>query len=726
MSKEIELFNEKFDLSQGLLEEYHILFEEHGIPFSFCEGTPSRAERILMASTHGYWGDPPPAGVPDTGGQTYYVLKVSKAWAKKGRQVIILARWFEPYPRVERFAENLWLVRLRAGGDQFVLKEEIYPLVPELAEGAVAVAALFGAQAAVGHYADGMAVALEVGERLGIPVVAVPHSLGVRKAASLGYDLYDPETWFDERYNFWIREAFELASLRGANLEIANAPQEPEALKEYYGVEFPHLVMPPGAGEEFFEAESLPYRELLARYGLRSKGYLIYFGRFSEAKNVPGVVKVFGEMKRMAPEVLEGVKLVLVGGSLREPSDEERRVEEGIEEEMERYRLREEVLRLPSQPWSALAVLAHHSLFFIGTQRLEPFGMGAAEAMAAGTPVAISQVAGIVRWIRDGEEALVIDPDDPTSAARRILSLLRDREALERLAARGRELVRNNFRWEGIAERQAAILDQLIRGEVPEGLSGDKDPRLLFRRKRRAYHRAAFPWRGDPPMVRSHHKRAAKELLPYILREVDRARSERRRAIVALAGESGAGKTEVAEYLRFLLRREGIWGVTIPGDAFFKLPPPENHRARLEAYTRGRLEEWVGPQEVDLGRLNGVLAEVKRREVKEVFIPSDCRRLGSRRYEGVPMDLRDVDVTLVDLTYGLLLEEATLKVFFSSSYEERIEEIRERNLLRDPEQDFEFVLKVLEIEHEVIQALKERADLLVTEDYRVKEGPAAN
>jgi len=33
---------------------------------------------------------------------------------------------------------------------------------------------------------------------------------------------------------------------------------------------------------------------------------------------------------------------------------------------------------------------------------------------------------------------------------------------------------------------------------------------------------------------------------------------------------------------------------------------------------------------------------------------------------------------------------------------------------------------VLEIEHEVIQALKERADLLVTEDYRVKEGPAAN
>ena len=35
-------------------------------------------ERILMISTHGYWGNPPPAGVPDTGGQTFYVLEVSK------------------------------------------------------------------------------------------------------------------------------------------------------------------------------------------------------------------------------------------------------------------------------------------------------------------------------------------------------------------------------------------------------------------------------------------------------------------------------------------------------------------------------------------------------------------------------------------------------------------------------------------------------------------------
>jgi len=59
------------------------LFQEAGIPIVPGKRTPKHARRIVMVSTHGYWGDPPPAGVPDTGGQTYYVLEVSKAWARQ-------------------------------------------------------------------------------------------------------------------------------------------------------------------------------------------------------------------------------------------------------------------------------------------------------------------------------------------------------------------------------------------------------------------------------------------------------------------------------------------------------------------------------------------------------------------------------------------------------------------------------------------------------------------
>ncbi|MDO9515619.1 MAG: glycosyltransferase [Syntrophales bacterium] len=702
--RRLEALDLKRDLFRDLLREYHGLFREHNIPVSLRTRKTGRARRIVMVSTHGYWGDPPPAGVPDTGGQTYYVLEVSKAWARQGRQVIIVARHFSPYPRVERLAKNLWLIRIRAGGDQFVRKEDIYPLVPQMAEGVVAVASLFGAHAVMGHYADGMVCALETGERLGIPVAVIPHSLGINKVLSLDLDPDDPGTWFDGQYNFRIREDFELAALRGADFEIANTLREPYILKKYYGYEFPHTVMPAGAGTPFFDISRDPHPEVLEQYGLTAGRYLIYFGRFSEAKNVPGVVKLFGEARRLDPRLMKEIRLVLVGGSPDHPLPEEVSVEEDIESAIAEYRLTaHDVVRLPSQPWKILAILEHHCLSYIGMQLMEPFGMGVAESMAASAPVVISREAGITKWIHDGREAIVVDPEDPPAAARKLIEAMKKEGALERIASGGRRLALGTFRWKSIGVRQGEIMDSLCR-------TADKG-------RERAYHRAAFTWRGDPPEVKPRHEKAARGLLLHIVERAQKARHAKKRAIVVLGGESGAGKSEIAEYLRYLLRSEKMRGVTIAGDAFFRLAPEANHRARLDAYAQERLEQYVGPGEVDLERLDAILKEAADRDVGEVFVPSDCRRLGSRRYPRVPVSLTGADVVLVDLTYGLVLKNVTLKVFLESDYRERIAAVKKRNLSRDPDQDFAFVQKVLEIEHHIIQEMREAADMIVTGCY---------
>lgn len=705
--RRLETLARRHGLTVDLLREYRGLFDENGIPVSLRTRKTGRAGRIVMVSTHGHWGDPPPAGVPDTGGQTYYVLEVSKAWARQGRQVIIVARHFDPYPRVERFAKNLWLVRVRAGGDRFVRKEDIYPLVPQMAEGAVAVAALFGARAVMGHYADGMACALEVGERLGIPVAVIPHSMGINKVLSLGLDPDDPSVWFDGQYNFRIREDFELAALRGADFEIANTLQEPSILKEYYGAAFPHAVMPAGAGTPFFDIGSDPRPEVLERYGLTAGRYLIYFGRFSEAKNVPGVVRLFGEARRLDPPLMEGVKLALVGGSPDHPLPEEVSVEEGIADAIAEYRLTaHDVVRLPSQPWEVLATLGHHCLSYIGMQFVEPFGMGVAESMAAGAPVVISKEAGITKWVRDGRDALVIDPGDPRGAARKLIEAVKEEGTLERIASSGNRLARETFRWKAIGERQGEILDSLC---------SDRE-----KVRERAYHRAVFTWRGDPPEVKERHTKAARGLLPHVVQGAKKARRAKKRAVVVLGGESGAGKTEIAEYLRYLLRSEKMRGVTIAGDAFFRLAPEANHRARLDADARGELENYLGPGEVDLERLDAILEKAADRGVDEVFVPSDCRRLRSRHYPRVPVSLAGADVILVDLTYGLILKNATLKIFLESDYRKRIAAVKERNLARDPDQDFAFIQKVLEIEHRIIREMKEKADIVVTKDYEAR------
>jgi len=715
-NRDLKVVALKYGLSEDLLREYHEIFQQNGIPFSAGGEDTARARRIVMVSTHGYWGDPPPAGVPDTGGQTYYVLEVSKTWARQGRKVIIVARHFKPYPRVDRLAENLWLVRIPAGGDEFVRKEDIYPLVPELAEGVVALSSLFGANAVMGHYADGMTCALEAGERLGIPVVVIPHSLGINKVFFLGQDPSDPDVWFDGQYNFGTREDFELASLRGADFEIANTVEEPAVLKKYYGYDFPHVVMPAGAGTAFFDIAEHPEKEMLEEYGLVPGRYLIYFGRFSEAKNVPGVVKLFGETKRLDPGRMEGMKLVLVGGSPENPLPEEASVEEGVADAITAYGLPDEdIIRLPSQPWNVLAVLAHQCLAYVGMQFMEPFGMGVAEAMAASAPVVVSGNAGIAGWMKDGHNGIVVDPEDPRGAAQKLVEIMKRKGALEKIASGGHALALDTFNWGAIGTRQGEIIDALCRGERPGG-TVDRD---IAERKRegRAYHRAVFTWRGDPPEIKPRHKKVANSLLPYIVKQAEDLRSREKRAVVVLGGESGSGKTEIAEYSRYLLRSKQIRGVTIAGDAFFRLAPEANHRARLDAYSKGELQQYVGPGEVDLESLDSILGNAADRRVNEVFVPSDCRRLGSRRYARVPVALAGVDVILVDLTYSLTLKNATLKVFLESDYRKRIAAVKERNLARDPDQDFDFILKVLEIEHHIIQGLRGQADIIVTSDY---------
>ena len=61
--RELEILALKYGLSADLLREYHGIFRGNGIPVSLSGKTSERAERIVMVSTHGYWGDPPPAAL---------------------------------------------------------------------------------------------------------------------------------------------------------------------------------------------------------------------------------------------------------------------------------------------------------------------------------------------------------------------------------------------------------------------------------------------------------------------------------------------------------------------------------------------------------------------------------------------------------------------------------------------------------------------------------------
>jgi glycosyltransferase involved in cell wall biosynthesis len=85
------------------------------------------------------------------------------------------------------------------------------------------------------------------------------------------------------------------------------------------------------------------------------------------------------------------------------------------------------------------------------------------EAMAAGLPVVSTAVSGIPELVRDGENGLLVPPEDPAALASALHRLAADVPLRDRLAAAGRATVAERFDGDVLARRMAG----LFRGGQP-------------------------------------------------------------------------------------------------------------------------------------------------------------------------------------------------------------------------------------------------------------------
>jgi glycosyltransferase involved in cell wall biosynthesis len=79
------------------------------------------------------------------------------------------------------------------------------------------------------------------------------------------------------------------------------------------------------------------------------------------------------------------------------------------------------------------------------------------EAMAAGLPVVSTAVSGIPELVRDGENGLLVPPEDPRALASALLKLAADAPLRDRLAAAGRGTVAERFDGDVLARRMAGL-----------------------------------------------------------------------------------------------------------------------------------------------------------------------------------------------------------------------------------------------------------------------------
>jgi glycosyltransferase involved in cell wall biosynthesis len=80
------------------------------------------------------------------------------------------------------------------------------------------------------------------------------------------------------------------------------------------------------------------------------------------------------------------------------------------------------------------------------------------EAMACGVPVVTTGISGIPELVRDGENGLLVPPDDAAALAASVERVARDAALADRLGRRARETALGSFGGEPLARRMASLL----------------------------------------------------------------------------------------------------------------------------------------------------------------------------------------------------------------------------------------------------------------------------
>jgi uridine kinase len=210
--------------------------------------------------------------------------------------------------------------------------------------------------------------------------------------------------------------------------------------------------------------------------------------------------------------------------------------------------------------------------------------------------------------------------------------------------------------------------------------------------------------KGDIFKIKPHHTAAARAVYGLLAGEIKQAPG---RFVVAVGGESGAGKSEVAAELARVAAEDGVPSLVIQQDDYFVLPPQTNARKRREVFT------WVGPGEVRLGLLDEDLALARDPAEGELTKPLSLFDEDTLATETLP--LAGVKFIIVEGTYVTSLRNVDHRVFIDRDFRAT----RGARAERGREGQDDFLERVLAREHEFISQLKERADIIINEDYSV-------
>lgn len=210
---------------------------------------------------------------------------------------------------------------------------------------------------------------------------------------------------------------------------------------------------------------------------------------------------------------------------------------------------------------------------------------------------------------------------------------------------------------------------------------------------------------GDILIINKNHKKAARQVVDLI---IDDILSTKNLYVISVAGESGAGKSEIAASITEQLNEQDISNYIFQQDDYFVYPPKTNAEQRVKDI------KWVGPGEVKIDLIDEHLQKLKEGEtlIEKPLVIFEDDKITTEK-----VDLAGKQVIIVEGTYTTLLNNADCRVFIDRNYKDTRDSRKERN--REKQDDF--LERILKIEHDIISKHKELANIVITKDYEAKK-----
>ena len=192
--------------------------------------------------------------------------------------------------------------------------------------------------------------------------------------------------------------------------------------KDKLRVIYPSVEMSPPQGSSMEDAE------VIQKYDLY-KPYILYVGNYKPHKNLERLIDAYSLLPE---EVKDEYRLFLVGGG----GSEARSLEAAIA----RKNLQEKIVLVKNIEHSNVFAFLKNASVFVFPSLAEGFGIPPVEAMAAGVPVASSNLAPMTEVL--AEAALFFDPRDVKDISLAILRLLTERGLKYEYIMRGEKRIK--------------------------------------------------------------------------------------------------------------------------------------------------------------------------------------------------------------------------------------------------------------------------------------------